>query len=152
MAEQGIEVPVKPLTEEEAARLKAGKGDDEDPDAVKQIGSINPIEDFKKMVADRKTDRVSPAMKQMKEIIERYVRSSLNGDLYEKAFECLQELRKAAIAEDEAPNFNSFMHKIKDNFSFGAHGGFFSMLQKAKLSLITSEESEISSVVTKQEA
>lgn len=104
------------------------------------------------MVADRKTDRVSPAMKQMKEVIERYVRSSLNGDLYEKAFECLQELRKAAIAEDEAPNFNSFMHKIKDNYSTGAHSAFFSMLQKLKLSLITTEESEISSVVTKQEA
>lgn len=64
MAEQGIQEVAKPLTEEEATRLKEGKGEeDEDPDAVKQIGSVNPVQDFKKMISDRKTDRVAVAMR-----------------------------------------------------------------------------------------
>ena len=78
------------MTEEEAARLKGDKDpDDEDPDAVKQIGTVNPIDDFKKMISDRKTDRVSTAIRQMQQVVDRYVRCSLNGDLYQKAFECL---------------------------------------------------------------
>lgn len=64
---------VEALTESQAARIKEGKGDEED-DSIKQIGSVNPIDDFKKMITDRKTDRVSDAIKQMQAIIERYVR------------------------------------------------------------------------------
>ena len=76
-AEQGGEQEqpeqVEALTESQAARIKEGKGDEED-DSIKQIGSVNPIDDFKKMITDRKTDRVGDAIKQMQAIIERYVR------------------------------------------------------------------------------
>lgn len=44
-----------PLTEEEAMRRKGDKDDingDKD-DAIKQIGTVNPIDDFKKMISDR---------------------------------------------------------------------------------------------------
>lgn len=82
-----------PQTEEEAARLKGDIKGDNDDDVTKQIGTINPIDDFKKMISDRQTDRVSDALRQMQAIIERYVRSSLSGDLYDKAFECLSQLR-----------------------------------------------------------
>lgn len=88
----------------------------------------------------------------MQAIIERYVRSSLNGDLYDKAFECLSQLRQAAVSEDEAPTFNTFLEKLKDMYSSGPHQGFFEMLVKEKCSLITKQESEISSVVTPEEA
>lgn len=50
-----------PFTEAEAARFKDGK--DEPDDSIKQIGSVNPIEDFKKMINDRKTDRVGDALR-----------------------------------------------------------------------------------------
>ena len=114
MAEKGIQENLPPLTEQEAARIKENKNpDDEDPDAVKQVGSINPVDDFKKMISDRKTDRVSTALRQMQQVIERYIRCSLNGDLYEKALECLINLREAAVQEDEAPTFNKFLEKIK---------------------------------------
>ena len=153
MEEAGIQQTAKPMTEEEATRMKQGKGeDDEDPDAVKNVGSVNPVGDFKKMISDRKTDRVASAMRQIQTVIERYIRSSLNGDLYEKAWECLQQLRAAGISEDEAPTFNKFMEKIKDNYASGPHAGFFKMIVDNKFSLITKAESEISSIVTKSEA
>lgn len=88
----------------------------------------------------------------MQAIIERYVRCSLNGDLYQKAFDCLKQMRDACISEDEAPIFNKFMDKMKDLFSIGPHQDFFGMMIKNKFSLITNQESEISSAVTQAEA
>ena len=104
------------------------------------------------MISDRKIDRVESALHQMKDIIERYIRGSINGDIYDKAFECLQELRRACVTEDEAPFFNKFMETVKEKFSNGTHRDFFGMLVKKKLSLITSAESELSSIVTELEA
>lgn len=104
------------------------------------------------MISDRKVDRVQDALSQMRTIVERYVRCSLNGDLYMKALECLRAIREACVKEDEAPTFNQFMAGLKDKFGHGAHQEFFAILVKEKLSLITFEESEISSVVTKAEA
>ena len=52
------------MTEDEIARLK-GIGDDgpgKDDKAVKEIGSVDPVGDFKTMVNDRKTDRVGAAI------------------------------------------------------------------------------------------
>ena len=142
-----------PLTEAEAARLKGeAKDDDEDEGAVKQIGSVNPIDDFQKMVNDRKKDRVGEALQQMKAIIERYIRCSLKGDLYEKALDCLKELRQACVSEDEAAIFNQFMARVKEHYGKGSHSAFFSLLVKNKISLITCHESELSSVVTPKEA
>jgi ATP-dependent DNA helicase 2 subunit 2 len=55
--------------EERVARLKVEqKGDGfefKDDDQVKEISSVNPIADFKKMVSDRKVDRVSEGITQM---------------------------------------------------------------------------------------
>lgn len=144
-------VNLQELTESQAARLKEGKGNDED-DSIKQIGSVNPIDDFEKMITDRKTDRVNDAIRQMQAIIERYVRQSLNGDLYEKALECLTALRNACVTEDEAPIFNKFMEKVKDLFAHGPSRAFFQLLVGKKLSLITKDESAISSIITQEEA
>lgn len=54
--------------EERIARLKVeqkGDGFEFKDDEVKEISSVNPIQDFKKMVSDRKVDRVSEAITQM---------------------------------------------------------------------------------------
>ena len=62
------------------------------------------------MISDRKVDRVESAIHQMRDVIERYIRGSVNGDIYGKAMDCLLELRKACVNEDEAPFFNKFLH------------------------------------------
>lgn len=51
----------KRVEEEQAERLKMGKGEDEDK-AKKEISSVNPVGDFKAMVQDRKVDRVGDAI------------------------------------------------------------------------------------------
>ena len=79
--------------EERIARLKVEqKGDGfefKDDDVVKEISSVNPINDFKKMVSDRKVDRVSEAITQMQAMVERFIKNSLKGDLYYKAIDCI---------------------------------------------------------------
>lgn len=71
----------------------------------------------------------------------------MNGDLFEKALECLKALRKGCIDEDEAESFNNLARSLKRNYV-----GFFSLMQKANISLITKFESELSSIVTQEEA
>jgi ATP-dependent DNA helicase 2 subunit 2 len=102
-----------------------GDGFEFKDDEVKEITSVNPIEDFKKMVNDRKVDRVGDALSQMQNLIERFVKNSLKGDLYGKAIECLITLRESCVKEDEAASFNKFMDRIKKIFSKGSHKGFF---------------------------
>ena len=106
------------MEEEQAERLKMGQNDDDDK-AKKEISSVNPITDFQAMINDRKVDRVSDAINQMQKMIERFISTALKGDLFGKAIDCLKELRRACIAEDEAPSFNRFAYRIRNNFSKG---------------------------------
>lgn len=146
--------------EEEAniARMKLDqKGDGQfefkDNDgAVKEIGSVNPIEDFKKMVTDRKVDRVGTAIDQMKDMITKLVNHSLHGDLYQKAIECLAALREACVNEDEAQKFNLFMEILKKKYTAGSNKDFFDLIVQERISLITKDESSISSTITAEEA
>jgi ATP-dependent DNA helicase 2 subunit 2 len=142
---------VEEVVDEEAAmRLKEGK--DVPDDGMKAIGSVDPIGDFKAMIGDRKTDRVNSALKQMRDIIDKYIKNSMQGDIYDKALECLMALREACINEDEAPTFNKFMAVLKEKYQHGSQSGFFMLLVNKKVSLITSLESEFSSVVSPKEA
>mmetsp|Transcript_36911 Transcript_36911/g.56520 ORF Transcript_36911/g.56520 Transcript_36911/m.56520 type:complete len:172 (-) Transcript_36911:54-569(-) len=140
------------MTEAEAERMKAGlKGDDDDQ--VKQIGTTDPIGDFKKMVTDRKQDKVNDALRQMSNIIINFIQGSLQGDLFEKAFDCLRAMRESCVKEDEAGKFNDFLEMLRARFSARGKLDFFmAQIVKNKMTLITSDESEYSSVITAKEA
>ena len=131
--------------------MKGDIGDDKD-DYVKEIGTVDPLGDFNKMIKNREQDLVKDGLKQIQSVIERFIRSSLDGDLYDKAMETLKAFRDAGVSEDEAPTFNKFLEKIKDTHATGPHHGFFALMVKENISLITKDESEISSIITAQEA
>ncbi len=126
--------------EEQIARVKLGKGDIEKEDGVKEITSVNPIEDFKKMVSDRKVDRVSDALDQMQKLIHRFVVNSLKGDLYQKALECLHTMRETCVVEDEGQKFNLFLEQLKKNFHKGTNSEFWQSIVEDGISLITNKE------------
>lgn len=143
--------------EERIARLKVeqkGDGFEFKDDEVKEITSVDPIGDFKKMVSNRKVDRVGDAIGQMQSMIERFVKNSLKGDLFDKALECLQAMRETCVREDEAQRYNEFLQRLKRIFAKGSHAEFFQRFaaQGKVLSLITVKESAISSNVTEEEA
>ena len=145
--------------EERIARLKVeqkGDGFEFKDDEVKEISSVNPIQDFKKMVSDRKVDRVSEAITQMQTMVERFIKNSLKGDLFSKAIDCIAQMRQTCIQEDEAQKYNEFIRRIKRSFAKGSYMDFFKMLVEAdktqRVTLITQKESTISSDVTEAEA
>lgn len=105
------------------------------------------------MVQDRTKDRVKDALAQLSEITEKYIRSSIDGDIYEKALECLQLLRETCISEDEAGTFNDFLKILKEKYhKSGEHRPFFDMLANNKVTLIDTLESNLSSVISPQQA
>ena len=103
------------------------------------------------MIKDRKTDRVSDAISQMTKMIERFINTSLKGDLFDKAIECFKELRAASITEDEAPSFNRFAEHIKKLFGKPPNNGFFEKMKASGITLITKHET-FSSTLDRQDA
>lgn len=84
----------------------------------------------------------------MQKMIEKFIESSLKGDLFDKAIECMRELRSACVREDEAGSFNKFAEKIKaDVLRDVEKSQFFSKMAGEKLTLITKHESNLSSNV-----
>jgi hypothetical protein len=87
----------------------------------------------------------------MQKIIERFVMTSLKGDLHQKAIDCYKELRQACVNEDEADSFNRFANKVKNMYRNGPNEAFFELLKQQKLTLITKAES-FSSKLDQQDA
>lgn len=119
------------MAEEAKVAEKNGTGEKDKPitfeeeERVREISTSKPIEDFKKMLNDKTEDLASKAIEQMTNIIRKFIVESFQGNLYEKALQCLVELRKACIDEDEAPAFNQFLTELKDKFSKGKYGPFW---------------------------
>ena len=97
-------------------------------------------------IGDNKNDRVEEAVEQMVALIKRFIASSMNNDQYGKAFECLVALREVCVIDDEAVPFNNLAKELKKN------NDFFALMQAAKCSLITKDESPFSSFVEQSEA
>ena len=88
----------------------------------------------------------------MQKMIERFVESSLKGDLFDKAIECMKELRYASVREDEAQSFNKFAEKMKLSVLKDVDKEeFFKKMSAEKLTLITKHES-VDSTVEQDEA
>ena len=110
------------------------------------------------MINDRTRDRVSEAITQLQVLIERFVKNSLRGDLYDKAIECMRAMREACVREDEGQRWNEFLRdKVKRVFATGSYKGFYEMVKQAhksgqRLTLITHKESQTSSDITEEEA
>lgn len=136
------------VAEQQLERLKLDKeGGNKPPEDKKEIGSLNPIADFRKMLSDRKEDLVEEAMSQMSQVIRRMVVSSMDGDLYDKAMECLLVMRQGSVDEDDVDDFNNLCKFIKSK-----HAAFFDLMKEQKITLISKAESRLGSKVTEQEA
>ena len=110
---------------------------DIDQDIVKKISQATPVVDFRKMINERSVDLTDSAIEQMTELIEKFIKESFQGNMYEKALDCLQELRKGCIQEDEASSFNDFLHLLKDRYSNSNHQKFWQKVQASNFSRLT---------------
>lgn len=118
---------------------------------VSDISSINPVNDFEKMIARRDVDLVDKAIEQMKECIIQLLNDSVKDQLYPKALACIQSLRKGCIQEEEPAAFNTFIRLIRSMNEGKRHNAFWELVSSQKISLIHEEECEESDI-TKEES
>lgn len=151
-----IEVPAQPTETGEQLIAETGdekpyKFDFKGDEKVDKISSMNPVNDFNQMINDRETDRVEDALTQMKSIILELIKNSIQGDVYEKAIDCLKAMRKACKDNDEPDSFNSYLTQLKSKFENTTNADFYELIRQNQISLITKDES-FKSKVTKDEA
>jgi len=137
------------VTTEKAADKE--KDFDIDKDIVRKISQANPIVDFRRMIHEKAEDLTNSAIEQMIKLIEKFIEESFQGNLYDKALDCLQELRKGCVEEDEAPAFNDFLELCKDRYANSKHQKFWQKVVNHGVTLIDSNESD-SSTITLDEA
>jgi len=113
---------------------------------ISEVGSVNPIYNFRDMLARRDVDLVDKAIEQMKNRIVQLVNDSVRDQLYPKAIDCLQALRAGTIREEESQTFNSFLKELRNYFEGKRRQDFWQMILDTKTTLISYAESEDSSV------
>ncbi|EFA77477.1 hypothetical protein PPL_12079 [Heterostelium album PN500] len=101
---------------------------------VNEVGSINQVQNFKDMLARRDIDLVDKAISLMKQRIVQLVNDSLKDQFYQKALECVVELRRGSIKESESLNRDDFWQLIVTN----------------QIGLITNDESDDSEITEKE--
>ena len=128
------------------ADLLKGKPDNQpEEEKVDRISDLTPLEDFETMMNDRKTDRVSTAIKLMEDYILRLLDRDFKGNMHNKAIECLKTLRNGCIKEYETLAFNKFMiEKIKNLQK--VHLEFWNLVVDERITLISANECNDSKV------
>lgn len=115
-------------------------------DKADHIGSVDPVKDFNEMFTRRDVDLVDRAIEEMQAMIIKLINDSINDQYYNKALNCLIALRKGCIDEEESESFNKFLRRIKTMYSTGKRKGFWELIKKNKLNLISSDECPDSNV------
>ncbi|KAE9397612.1 SPOC domain-like protein [Gymnopus androsaceus JB14] len=119
---------------------------DVDPqrDPHRLIGRTRPLVDFKENL--KRGDIVSKSVEDMCAVIEEVVLAPFASRRAEEMMECLKELRKVCLKEDEIDAWNSFLPKLKEKCLKSTPGNeeFWSQLQETgrTLSLISDKEAE----------
>eukprot|EP01133_Synstelium_polycarpum_P006600 gene6600-7664_t len=113
---------------------------------VNEVGSINPVQNFKDMLARRDIDLVDKAITLMKNRIVQLINDSLKDQFYQKALECIQELRNGCKRESESEVFNSFLQELRGYYESKKRDDFWLLLVAHHITLISEQESDDSSV------
>ncbi|ELU08335.1 hypothetical protein CAPTEDRAFT_163248 [Capitella teleta] len=113
---------------------------------VEEVGTVNPVEDFKALLAWKDKDMFEEACAMMKARVLQLVSDSFGTQLYPKAMNCIQTFRLEAIKAAEPRTFNNFLRELKDILREKGRSDFWDDLLKVKVTLISKLESEDSSV------
>jgi len=115
--------------------------------SVKDIGSMNPVEDFKAMVNQQDATILDKALHKMTAMILNLIRNAISNQSYEKILNCIKVLRETCIKEDEGNFFNDFMKDLKKNLTIPdvdekiyIHRDFWQVMIDNEMNLIKSEE------------
>ncbi|XP_031552940.1 X-ray repair cross-complementing protein 5-like isoform X2 [Actinia tenebrosa] len=118
---------------------------------VTEVGTVEPVADFKELISRKDVDQFDEAAKQMKDRIVQLIMDSFGDQFYPKAMDCVVALRQESIKAGEAEMFNDFLRDLKSKIFNQRGHGFWLRLVKDHLTLINKDESPDSSL-TKDDA
>ena len=117
---------------------------------VDSVGSVSPVEDFNNMIERRDVDLVEVAIEQIKKVIFQLIDDSLGNQLYKKALEAIEALRRGCIKEEESSHFNDFLEECKQFYKEKRRDDFWQFLKKNKIFPISFDESDDSNLSSSQ--
>lgn len=132
------------------ARIEAEAAASARPNAPHAIGTVNPTADFRAMVSSKTEDLVAQAMDMLARVIDGLVADSIHGSHHAKALEALRAMRETAVKQAEAQRFNAYLSSVRERFGTGRCADFWRRLVSEGITLVSSAESEDSSVSADQ--
>ncbi|XP_068705465.1 X-ray repair cross-complementing protein 5-like [Montipora foliosa] len=107
---------------------------------ITQVGTVDPVGDFRSIISQKDEDRFDEAAKQMRERILQLVLDSFRNQFYTKALDCVKALREEAIKAGESAMFNTFLRDMKERIMNQRGHEFWVLVVKENVKLITELE------------
>lgn len=117
---------------------------------VTQVGTVDPVGDFRTIINQKDEDRFDEAAKQMRNRILQLVLDSFRDQFFAKALDCVKVLRKEAIKAGESAMLNIFLQEMKEKIINQRGHEFWLLLVKERVTLITQDEAADSSITDTQ--
>ncbi|XP_061060802.1 X-ray repair cross-complementing protein 5 [Eubalaena glacialis] len=116
--------------------------------SVTRVGSVNPAENFRVLVRQKKTS-FEEASHQLINHIEQFL--DTNETLYfMKSMDCIRVFREEAIQFSEEQHFNSFLKALREKVEVKQLNHFWEIVVQDGITLITKDEASGSSVTAEE--
>ncbi|NXE88598.1 XRCC5 protein, partial [Menura novaehollandiae] len=135
----------KPKIEDEEGSfsiLKLAEG------SITSVGSVNPAEDFRILVRKKNAD-FKDVSQQLINRIDQFLENK-GSQYYMKGIDCIRVFREEAMKLCKVQCFNDFLQALKSKLEDKALGDFWEIMTQDRISLISKDEAEESSVTSEE--
>ncbi|NXH69487.1 XRCC5 protein, partial [Hydrobates tethys] len=115
---------------------------------VTSVGSVNPAEDFRILVRQKNAD-FEDVSQQLINRIDQFLENK-GSQYYMKGINCIRVFREEAIKLSKVQCFNNFLQTLKSKVEDKALADFWEVMTQDRISLITKDEAEGSSVTSEE--
>ncbi|NXR41885.1 XRCC5 protein, partial [Zosterops hypoxanthus] len=138
---------------EDEPKLKKPKIEDEEGSfsimklaegSITSVGSVNPAEDFRILVRKKNAD-FKDVSQQLINRIDQFLENK-GSQYYMKGIDCIRVFREEAMKLSKVQCFNDFLQAMKSKLEDKALSDFWEIMVQDRISLITKDEAEESSV------
>ncbi|KFQ91744.1 X-ray repair cross-complementing protein 5, partial [Nipponia nippon] len=137
--------PKKPKIEDEEGSfsiIKLAEGN------ITSVGSVNPAEDFRILVRQKNAD-FKDVSQQLINRIDQFLENK-GSQYYMKGINCIRVFREEAVKLSKVQCFNDFLQALKSKMEDKALADFWEIMIQDRISLITKDEAEGSSVTSEE--
>ncbi|XP_009707214.1 PREDICTED: X-ray repair cross-complementing protein 5 [Cariama cristata] len=115
---------------------------------VTSVGSVNPAEDFRILVRQKNAD-FKDVSQQLINRIDQFLENK-GSQYYMKGINCIRVFREEAMKLSKVQCFNDFLQALKSKMEDKALADFWEIMIQDRISLITNDEAEESSVTSEE--